>query len=244
MTEIIPSIDLMHGKCVRLKQGRFDQQTEYPHDPVELARLYMEKGFRRLHVVDLEGAKKKELVHLDTLYALRKETNLVIDFGGGIRSIKDVENLLRAGADFVTVGSLAIREPGHVKEWMSELGPEKFIIAADIKADKVAIDAWTSGSDLRVNDLIDQFLPAGLEQLLCTDISRDGMLQGLNVELYSKLKEAFPHLKIIASGGVSSVEDLKQLNKNNIDAAVIGKALYEGQIDLEELKELLKEENW
>lgn len=237
MIEIIPSIDLIQGKCVRLKQGQFDQQTEYPHDPVELARLYMDKGFRRLHIVDLEGAKKKKLMHLETLGKLRKETNLVIDYGGGIRTRHDVEEVLKAGADYATIGSLAVREPSKVKSWMAETGAEKFIIAADLREDKVAVDAWTSGSNLKVDELIGWYLPVGLKEILCTDISRDGMLEGVNAELYKRLKEAFPGIGIIASGGVASLEDLRLLDQYKVDAAVIGKALYEGWLDLDELSE-------
>ncbi len=240
MIEIIPSIDLIQGKCVRLKQGQFDQQTEYPHDPVELARLYMDKGFRRLHIVDLEGAKKKKLMHLETLGKLRKETNLVIDYGGGIRTRHDVEEVLKTGADYATIGSLAVREPSKVKSWMAETGAEKFIIAADLREDKVAVDAWTSGSNLKVDELIGWYLPGGLKEILCTDISRDGMLEGVNAELYKRLKEAFPGIRIIASGGVASLEDLRLLDRYKVDAAVIGKALYEGWLDLDALKEFIK----
>ena len=239
MIEIIPSIDLMQGKCVRLKQGEFDRQTEYPHDPVDLARLYMQKGFRRLHVVDLEGAKNKKLMHLDTLAHLRQATSLVIDYGGGIRTKQDVEQVLDAGADFVTVGSLAIREPDQFRQWMSEAGPEKFILAADVRDGKVAVDAWTSGSDLEIEDLITQFRSDGLREVLCTDISRDGMLEGVNTELYKRLKEAFPQIGIIASGGVTTLHDLRELDQYGIDAAVIGKALYEGNIELDALKEFI-----
>lgn len=241
MIEPIPSIDLMQGKCVRLKQGQFDRQTEYPHDPVDLARLYMQKGFRRLHVVDLEGAKNKKLMHLETLAQLRRSTSLVIDYGGGIRSKQDVEKVLEAGADFVTIGSLAIREPGKFKQWMAETGPENFILAADVKGDVVAVDAWTSGSDLKVEDLISQFRSDGLKEVLCTDISRDGMLEGVNTELYKRLKEVFPQIKIIASGGVTSLDDLRELDQYGVDAAVIGKALYEGQVDLDELARMVPE---
>jgi len=239
MIEIIPSIDLMQGKCVRLEQGEFDRQTEYPHDPVDLAKLYMQKGFRRLHVVDLEGAKNKKLMHTETLAQMRKATSLVIDYGGGIRSKKDVDTVLEAGADFVTVGSLAIREPDTFRQWMSEAGPEKFILAADIKDGKVAVDAWTSGSDLEIEGLITQFRSDGLREVLCTDISRDGMLEGVNTELYKQLKEAFPQISIIASGGVTSLDDLRELDQYGVDAAVIGKALYEGNIDLDALKEFI-----
>ena len=239
MIEIIPSIDLMQGKCVRLEQGEFDRQTEYPQDPVELAKLYMQKGFRRLHVVDLEGAKNKKLMHLDTLAHLRQATTLVIDYGGGIRTKQDVEQVLDAGADFVTVGSLAIREPDQFRQWMSEAGPEKFILAADVRDGKVAVDAWTSGSDLEIEDLITQFRSDGLREVLCTDISRDGMLEGGNTELYKRLKEAFPQIGIIASGGVTTLDDLWELDQYGVDAAVIGKALYEGNIELDALKEFI-----
>src|SRR6056297_1914229 len=236
MIEIIPSIDLMQGKCVRLQQGRFDRQTEYSTDPIDLARLYMEKGFKRLHVVDLEGAKEKRLMHLETLSRMCQNTNLVIDYGGGIRSARDVDDVLNAGAGYVTVGSLAVREPVTIRQWMKGFGPEKFILAADVRNGKVTADAWTSGPDVHVEDLIGEFLPAGLEWVLCTDISRDGMLEGVNMDLYHDLKSKFTGLHVIASGGVTSIEDLKQLDRYHVDAAVIGKAIYEGRIDLNELK--------
>ncbi|MFP4622129.1 MAG: 1-(5-phosphoribosyl)-5-[(5-phosphoribosylamino)methylideneamino]imidazole-4-carboxamide isomerase [Bacteroidales bacterium] len=242
MIEVIPSIDLMQGKCVRLKQGRFDEQTEYSHDPAELAKLYMQNGFKRLHVVDLEGAKNKKLMHLETLAELRKKTDLVIDYGGGIRSRQDVNEVLIAGADYVTIGSLAIREPESVKSWMVESGAEKFIIAADVRDDKIAVDAWTSGSHLKVDELIRQYLPVGLREILCTDISRDGMLKGVNTELYKRLKETFPQIRIIASGGVTSVDDLRELGQYHVDAAVIGKALYEGKLSLDALREFIPRE--
>jgi phosphoribosylformimino-5-aminoimidazole carboxamide ribotide isomerase len=190
-------------------------------------------------VVDLEGAKNKKLMHLDTLAHLRQATSLVIDYGGGIRTKQDVEQVLDAGADFVTVGSLAIREPDQFRQWMSEAGPEKFILAADVRDGKVAVDAWTSGSDLEIEDLITQFRSDGLQEVLCTDISRDGMLEGVNTELYKRLKEAFPQIGIIASGGVTTLDDLRELDQYGIDAAVIGKALYEGNIELDALKEFI-----
>jgi phosphoribosylformimino-5-aminoimidazole carboxamide ribotide isomerase len=236
MIEAIPSIDLMFGKCVRLMQGRFDQQTDYPHDPVDLAVYYEKKGFRRLHIVDLQGAKERKLRHLEILSRIRETTSLQIDYGGGIRHKRDVDAVLNAGADFVTIGSLAIRQPETLKRWMAEFDAHKFILAADIRDGKVTEDAWTSGSEFMVDELIRQFLPDGLEQVLCTDISRDGMLEGLDVALYQKLKNSFPEVYIIASGGVTSLDDLRKLDHHHVDAAVIGKAIYEGRIDMDKLK--------
>ena len=243
MIEAIPSIDLMAGRCVRLMQGRFDQQTDYPHDPVDLAAFYEKKGFRRLHIVDLQGAKEKKLRHLEILTRVRETTSLQIDYGGGIRHKRDVSAVLNAGADFVTIGSLAVRQPGILKGWMAEFGARKFILAADIRDGKVTADAWTTGSEFLVDELIHQFLPDGLEQVLCTDISRDGMLEGLDVALYQRLKQIFPALYVIASGGVSSIDDLKKLDDQHVDAAVIGKALYEGHIDLDKLKTFVPGKN-
>jgi len=235
MTEAIPAIDLIDGQCQRLKQGDFQSRKAYPWDPRELAQMMDQKGFKHLHLVDLEGAREKRLIHTETLRKIAYSTGLAVDFGGGIRTEQDVELLLDAGARFVTLGSLAVNNPGMVKGWMKKYGPYRFIPADDIRNDKVTTDAWSVESKMTLDQLVESFLEAGLQHLLCTDISRDGMLRGVNVKTYSRLKQAFPDVRIIASGGVTSMDDLVSLEEARIDAVVIGKAFFEGKISLDEL---------
>ena len=235
MIEIIPAIDLIDGKCQRLQQGDFEWKTVYPWEPRELALIFYKKGFRRLHLVDLEGAEKKRLVHTAVLRSITQATTLSVDYGGGVRQVADVREILEAGADYVTIGSLAVQKPALLKSWMEKFGGERFILAADIREGKLTTHAWKNQSDQDVDDLIESLLPYGLQQVLCTDISRDGMLQGIDRGFYVRLREKFPDLRIIASGGVSSLDDLKMLEQAGIDATVVGKAIFEGMLDLDEL---------
>jgi len=235
MTEAIPAIDLIDGQCQRLKQGDFQSKKAYPWDPVELAQTMDQKGFKHLHLVDLEGAREKQLIHTGILRKITHSTDLAVDFGGGIRKQQDVELLLDAGARYVTLGSLAVNNPQLVKGWMKKYGPDRFILAADIRNEKVTTDAWSHESEMMLDELVESFVDAGLQHLLCTDISRDGMLRGVGVETYARLKQAFPGIRIIASGGVTTMDDLLKLDDAGIDAVVIGKALFEGKIELDEL---------
>lgn len=235
MIEVIPAIDLIDGKCQRLQQGDFEWKTVYPWDPVELARVFYKKGFRRLHLVDLEGAEKKQLLHTGVLGAITRSTGLFVDYGGGIRQQEDVKEVFAAGADYVTIGSLAVQKPSLLKSWMEQFGGERFILAADIRDGKVTTHAWKHQSGLSVDDLVASLLPYGLQQVLCTDISRDGMLRGVDRSFYDRLRNRFPDIKLIASGGVSSLDDLKMLESAGINAAVVGKAIFEGLLDLDEL---------
>lgn len=235
MTEAIPAIDLIDGQCQRLKQGDFQSKKTYPWDPLELAQMMDQQGFTHLHLVDLEGAREKKLIHTDVLRKISQNTGLAVDFGGGIRKEADVSLLLDAGARYVTLGSLAVNNPERVKGWMKKYGPERFILAADIRNNKVTTDAWSMESKLTLDQLVESYMEAGLQHLLCTDISRDGMLQGVNVENYARIKQTFPDIRIIASGGVTTMNDLVGLDEAGIDAVVIGKALFEGKIGLEEL---------
>jgi phosphoribosylformimino-5-aminoimidazole carboxamide ribotide isomerase len=237
MTEAIPAIDLIDGQCQRLKQGDFQSKKAYPWDPLELARMMDQKGFKHLHLVDLEGAREKKLIHTEQLRRITQNTGLAVDFGGGIRKEADVKMLLEAGARYVILGSLAVNNPELVKGWMKKYEADRFILAADIRNDKVTTDAWSMESKLTLDQLVESFMEAGLQHLLCTDISRDGMLQGVNVQNYARLKQTFPGIRIIASGGVTTMNDLVGLDEAGIDAVVIGKALFEGEIQLEELAE-------
>ncbi len=235
MIEVIPAIDLIDGKCQRLQQGNFEWKTVYPWDPLDMAHIFDRKGFRRLHLVDLEGAEKKQLVHTGVLRSVTGSTSLSVDYGGGVRSEDDVREILAAGAQFVTIGSLAVKQPEVLKGWMKKFGGDKFILAADVREGKVTTNAWKDASELDVEDLIDDFSAVGLQQVLCTDISRDGMLKGISRGFYDRLRERFPQVRIIASGGVSTLDDLKKLDQSGIDAAVVGKAIFERRLDLDEL---------
>ena len=235
MIEVIPAIDLIDGKCQRLQQGDFGSKTEYSWDPLELAMVFYQKGFRRLHLVDLEGAEKKELMHTGVLEAMTRSTGLSVDYGGGIRQQDDVKKVFASGADYVTIGSLAVEKSSLLKSWMEKFGGERFILAADIRDGKVTTHAWKNQTGLAVDELVASLLPYGLQQVLCTDISRDGMLRGIDSGFYDHLRNRFPDIKIIASGGVSSLNDLKMLATAGIDAAVVGKAIFEGLLDLDQL---------
>ena len=235
MMEIIPAIDLIDGQCQRLRQGRFEDKKAYSWQPVELARTLENKGFRRLHLVDLQGAGDNKLVHIDILKSITRSTALAVDYGGGIRTKQDVEQILDAGAQYVTLGSLAVSNPALVSQWMRTFGNNRFILAADTRNDQVVTNAWRDESGMPVNELIESFVREGLGEVLCTDIRRDGMMQGVNLEVYERLRKTFPSIKIIASGGVTTLEDIRNLDQLGIDAAVVGKALFEGKLDLDTL---------
>lgn len=235
MIQIIPAVDLIGGKCKRLKQGEFKEQTEYDWDPVELAKILEQKGFERLHLVDLEGAGANKLVHLDLLKQVTRSTGLRVDYGGGVRTLTDVQRILDGGAAYVTIGSIAVEKPEILRHWMHQYGDNRFILAADVRNNRVITHAWRKGTDVTLEQLVASFLGDGLTQVLCTDISRDGMLQGTNGAMYQKLKERFPDLQIIASGGVTSEQDILQLERSGVDAAVVGKALFEGYLNMDRL---------
>jgi len=235
--KIIPAIDLVDGKCVRLTQGDFTKKKIYREYPVEVAREFEDADLEYLHLVDLDGAKIGKVVNWEAITAIIAHTALKVDFGGGVKTNEEVDHLLDLGINRINVGSLAVEDPEKLKSWMKEYGPENFILSADVRGDNVQINGWQEDGELCVYDLVTRFEPT-LEYLACTDIGTDGMLNGPNFGLYKKLINRFPDLKIIASGGVSSVEDLIQLQYIKVDSAIIGKALYEGKIKLAELKPL------
>ncbi|HOE88962.1 MAG: 1-(5-phosphoribosyl)-5-((5-phosphoribosylamino)methylideneamino) imidazole-4-carboxamide isomerase [Spirochaetes bacterium ADurb.Bin315] len=233
--DLIPAIDLIEGKVVRLAQGDYDQKTIYSSNPLEVAKAFEDHGIRRLHVVDLEGAKGGGIVNLETLETLARNTALIIDFGGGIKKEEDLRQAFDAGARYVTVGSIAVTEPALVKEWIQRFGLDRLILGADSKGGIIRTHGWLKESGLDVQSFIESYLHEGLDTVICTDIAKDGMLSGPSYELYGKLLGAMPSLKLIASGGVSSIRDLERLRDLGMDGAIIGRALYEGTITLDEL---------
>lgn len=238
--EIIPAIDIIGGQCVRLTQGDYNQRTTYGADPVEIARSYEAIGIRRLHVVDLDGAKAAAPKNLDTLRKITTATGLDVQYGGGIKSGEALEAVLNAGANRAICGSVAITAPEQFEEWLAAYGAEHIILGADTKAGKVAINGWLESSETDVQTIIRRFEAGGLRQVICTDISRDGMLTGPNFDLYATLQTEFPEVDITVSGGVSSMDDLVKLNDMGLRSVIVGKAIYEGRITLKDLERCLQ----
>ncbi|MBX2841612.1 MAG: 1-(5-phosphoribosyl)-5-[(5-phosphoribosylamino)methylideneamino]imidazole-4-carboxamide isomerase [Flammeovirgaceae bacterium] len=236
MIDVIPAIDLIDGKCVRLKQGDYAQQTTYRDNPVEVAKEFEALGIKRLHLVDLDGAKIKKVVNDQVLRNITKETNLIVDFGGGIQSSEDLDKVFDAGAEMVTCGSVAIKKRALFEDWISTYGSNKIILAADVKNKQVAISGWQETTSISIFEFLDAYTKKGIEYILCTDIAKDGMLTGPSIDLYVEIQKKFPSLKVIASGGISNAEDIRDLDKANLFGTVVGKAIYEGKITPEELK--------
>lgn len=235
MIELIPAIDLIDGKCVRLTKGDYDQKTIYNEDPVSQAMEFQRLGFRRLHIVDLDGAKSKHIVNDAVLKAITQATDLIVDFGGGIKSTEDIEKAFMAGAHMVTIGSVAVTEPELFMGWLRKYGAEKIILGADVRNGMVSINGWKKDSSEALLPFLEKYVSAGVRNVLCTEISKDGTLAGPATELYRKVMAQYPHLHLIASGGVSCNADIQQLDENGIPAVVFGKAYYEGKIDIKEL---------
>lgn len=235
MIELIPAIDLIDGKCVRLTKGDYDQKTIYNEDPVSQAMEFQRLGFRRLHIVDLDGAKSKHIVNDAVLKAITQASDLIVDFGGGIKSTEDIEKAFMAGAHMVTIGSVAVTEPELFMGWLRKYGAEKIILGADVRNGMVSINGWKEDSSEALLPFLEKYVNAGVRNVLCTEISKDGTLAGPATELYSKVMAQYPHLHLIASGGVSCNADIQKLDENGIPAVVFGKAYYEGKIDIKEL---------
>lgn len=240
MIEIIPAIDIIDGKAVRLQKGDYSKKTVYNDNPLEIAKEFEDAGIKRLHLVDLDGAKAKHVINLKVLENISSNTNLVIDFGGGIKSDKDLEKIFNAGASLATVGSIAVTNPYLFEEWIEKFGSAKIILGADVKDEKIAISGWLDITDIHISDFIMDYQKKGIKNILCTDISKDGMLQGTSIDLYRKLRLEFPALNIIASGGITQIEELYRLDNMGIYGAIIGKAYYDGKVKLEDLKGFLK----
>ena len=241
MIEIIPAIDIIEGKCVRLQKGDYLKKTIYNEDPVEVARTFEDAGMKRLHLVDLDGAKAKHVVNYKILEKISAQTKLVIDFGGGIKSDKDIKTIFTSGAGMVTIGSIAVTDPDLFFNWLDEYGRDKIILGADVKDNKIAISGWLDKTAIDLQDFLETYVKRGVRFILCTDISKDGMLQGTSIELYKKLKIEFPESDIIASGGITDIKEIEELEEAGIYGAIIGKAYYEGKIKLEELRKFIKQ---
>ena len=236
MIELIPAIDIIDGQCVRLKKGDYSDKTVYASDPTAVAKAFERQGFRRLHVVDLDGARSRHIVNTSILRSITETTNLVVDFGGGIKTDADIEEAFRCGASMVTIGSVAVTSPTLFSRWLHKYGPERIILGADVRDGKVSINGWKEDSSESLLPFLRYYVEEGVTHVLCTDISRDGMLSGPSVELYSEVMRAYPSLHLIASGGVSSNEDIELLQRRGIPAVVFGKAYYEGRIDVTRLE--------
>ena len=237
MIELIPAIDIIAGKCVRLTKGDYDQKTEYG-EPLEMAREFERIGFKRLHMVDLDGAKSKHIVNSKVLTQVTSETSLEVDFGGGIKTHTDIEAAFDAGAQMVTVGSIAVTQPNLFTWWLSKYGPDRIILGADVRNGKISINGWKEDSEEDLLPFLKKYVDAGVKNVLCTEISKDGTLGGPAFELYADVMKKYPDLHLIASGGVSCIEDIKALEAIGVPAVVFGKAIYEGKIDLRELIKL------
>jgi phosphoribosylformimino-5-aminoimidazole carboxamide ribotide isomerase len=235
MIELIPAIDIINGQCVRLTKGDYDQKTVYRDSPAEVAKEFEALGFKRLHVVDLDGAKSKHIVNSEVLRRITTETQLTVDFGGGIKTDEDIEQAFASGAAMVTVGSIAVTHPELFMGWLEKYGAERIILGADVRHGKISINGWKEDSTEELLPFLKKYVNAGVRNVLCTEISKDGTLSGPAIELYQQVMDAYPELHLIASGGVSSKEDIMALDAAGIPAVVFGKAIYEGKINLNEL---------
>ena len=233
--DLIPAIDIMGGACVRLSQGEYSSKKVYAANPLEVAKRFEDAGLKRLHLVDLDGAKGGSIVNIKTLEELAAHTSLVIDFGGGIKREEDLRRAFEAGASMVTCGSIAAKNPALVSQWITLFGKDRLVLGADAKEGKIATTGWTESTNLEVGPFIDSYLAKGFSQVICTDIACDGMLSGPSFQLYNDLLKGRPSLHLIASGGIASMQDIYLLQEAGLSGAIIGKALYEGSITLEDL---------
>lgn len=238
MIDVIPAIDLIDGACVRLTKGDYSTKLVYEKNPVLMAKRFEDAGIQRLHLVDLDGAKAGKVINLHVLDKLTKETNLAIDFGGGIKTDQDLKSVLNAGAKWLTIGSLAVKNPEKMKSWITNYGADLFILGADVRDGNIAVSGWLETSNLHWETFMADYYKNGVRQFLCTDISRDGMLNGPSIDLYKEIMLRFPDCYLIASGGVSGKQDLVDLEEASIPAVVLGKAIYEGRITLNEIVEV------
>ena len=233
---IIPAIDIIDGKCVRLVQGDYDQKTIYNENPLEVARSFENAGLTHLHLVDLDGAKAGKVISWQVVEKITSGTSLKVDFGGGIKTTEEVERLLNLGVSQVNLGSIAVREPEKITGWIEQFGADSIILSADVKNEMISIDGWQQNSAINIVAFLRDYVQRGIKHVTCTDIGTDGMLTGPNLELYKKILLSFPQLHLIASGGVSSLDDLYELKQIGADGVIVGKAIYEGRIQLHDLK--------
>ena len=238
--ELIPAIDIINGLCVRLTKGDYEQKSVYGK-PIDMAKDFERLGFNRLHVVDLDGAKSKHIINDKVLSEITAETKLRVDFGGGIKTHNDIEKAFNAGAEMVTIGSVAVTEPLLFTWWLQKYGANRIILGADVRNGKISINGWKDDSEEDLLPFLKKYIDAGIRYVLCTEISKDGTLSGPDIDLYKRVMDAYPDIHLIASGGVSSIEDIRALDEAGIPAVVFGKAIYEGKIDLEELRKEVEE---
>lgn len=233
--EIIPAIDIIGAQCVRLTKGDYDTKIIYDSNPLNIAKTFEEAGIKQLHLVDLEGARSKHICNAPVLEEISRNTNLKLDFGGGLKSKIDIDLALNSGADQITLGSLAVSDPKLFDKCLEEYGPERIILGADVKNGLIATSGWEKESGYKLFDFLSDFLKKGVRRVICTDISKDGMLQGPAIELYQSILKEFPEIELIASGGVSCIEDVRALNQTDCKGVIIGKAIYENRIKVEDL---------
>ena len=232
----IPAIDIIDGKCVRLTQGDYQQKKVYNEDPLEVAKAYEDHGLQRLHLVDLDGAKAKRIVNYKVLERLAARTNLHIDFGGGLKSDDDLRIAFECGAQQVTGGTIAVKDPKRFEQWLQRYGGERIILGSDVKDGKIAVSGWQEQSEQELFPFLEAYIEKGVTYTICTDVSKDGLLQGTAMELYKNIRQTFPGLQLIASGGITRLEELEELRAIGCHGAIIGKAIYEGHITLPELE--------
>jgi phosphoribosylformimino-5-aminoimidazole carboxamide ribotide isomerase len=234
--EIIPAIDLIDGKVVRLTEGDYSKKTEYASNPLDIAKQFEDAGLKRLHVVDLDGAKKGAVVNWKVLEDIAAKTSMLVDFGGGVKQKADVKRIMDAGARWVTIGSMAVKQPGVFSEWLDEYGSGNFFLGADVRDGKIAVGGWLETTAIDVHEFIRQYTDKGLRYVFCTDISKDGKLEGPATSLYKELLARNPDIQLVASGGVTTVQDLHDLKEAGCHGAIVGKAIYENRISLQDLK--------
>ena len=236
---IIPAIDLIDGKCVRLSKGDYSTQKTYSENPLEVAKAFEAHGIEYLHLVDLDGAKSKHIVNHKVLQTIATKTSLKIDFGGGLKSNEDLKIAFESGAHQITGGSIAVKEPKTFEQWITTYGSDKIILGADVQGDSIATDGWLETSDHRLVDFVKDFYAKGIQYVICTDISKDGMLQGPSFDVYQNLLQEQPNIKLIASGGISAFEEQPKLEAMGCEGTIIGKAIYENKIALKELENFI-----
>ena len=236
--QIIPAIDIIEGKCVRLTKGDYSQKKIYNENPLEVAKEFEDAGLKRLHLVDLDGAKQGKVCNWKVLETIAAKTSLIIDFGGGVKTEKDVDIIFSSGGSLVTIGSMAVKEEETFIGWLKKFGTDKFLLGADVKDEKIAVHGWQETTDIWIYDFIQKYMEEGMKQIFCTDVAKDGVLEGPSIELYKNIIDKFPELHFIASGGVSSIDDVYELESINCKGVIIGKAIYEGRIKLADLKKI------
>ena len=236
--EIIPAIDIIDGKCVRLTKGDYEQKKIYNEHPLEIAKQFEDVGLKRLHLVDLDGAKAGAVKNWKVLETLASKTSLIIDFGGGIKTEDDIKIVFNSGSAFATIGSTAVKNEEEFVKWLLIFGADKFLLGADVKEEKIAVSGWLEKTGIWIYDFIKKYIEHGVQQIFCTDVSKDGKLEGPSIDLYKNIIAKFPELYFIASGGVSSLKDLEELKEIGCKGVIVGKAIYEGRISLNELSSL------